>query len=94
MYNIISGWVEGPPLNIARRVHACGVLTLQDGRKFAVVSGGASDQNPSVQQSVEMLNLGNIDEGFISRDLMFFSEIILGLFKRLSWWKIDKVGIE
>ena len=65
-YHALTGWYVGPPLNYARRVHACGVLKLQDEKRYVVVSGGASDQNPSVQQSVEMLNLDNIEHGFVS----------------------------
>ena len=54
-------WIEGPRLEIPRRVHACGILNAPNGTRYAVVSGGASVLS---QQSVEFLDLDRMDLGW------------------------------
>ena len=54
-------WIEGPRLEIPRRVHACGILNAPNGTRYAVVSGGASVLS---QQSVEFLDLDRMELGW------------------------------
>ena len=62
IYGVTFGWIDGPDLNIPRRVHACGILNVNDTR-YVVVTGGASKQ---AEQSVEILDLNNIEQGWVS----------------------------
>lgn len=53
-------WIEGPKLEIPRRVHACGIVNVP-GTKYAVVSGGASTLS---RQSVEFLDINDMQRGW------------------------------
>lgn len=55
-------WSEGPSLSTQRQGHSCGKIQTSDHQTLVVITGGSNGS--SYSNSTELLDLGNIDQGW------------------------------